>query len=152
MWISRGKQNNFICVLCFILFVVHKLCILVATMIQTCETHWDNKGYNDHCKNYTIGVYLYKNCQITFQGNDKKNSKDNQVLILPDAQGKLEIVSRVLNSDALDSCWRSQRRALEESSIKIEVLWLLYWAVGVIGIHTLLLCKRWQYHAFTRSC
>jgi len=58
----------------------------------------------------------------TSLARDKKNSKDNQVLILPDAQGKLEIVSRALNSDALDSCWRSQRRALEESSNKIEVL------------------------------
>jgi len=53
---------------------------------------------------------------------DKKNSKDNQVLILPDAKGELEIISRALNDDTLDSCWTSQRKALEESSKKIEVL------------------------------
>lgn len=59
---------------------------------------------------------------ISALSRDKKNSNSSQVLILPNESGRLEIVSRPLSQQNLESCWDSIAMALEESELSFEIL------------------------------
>lgn len=52
---------------------------------------------------------------------DKKNSNDRQVLVLPNENGKLEIVSRELSEANIESCWQSIVKSLEDSGASYEI-------------------------------
>lgn len=52
---------------------------------------------------------------------DKKNTKSEQVLILPNKKGHLEMTNRPLDTNSLESCLSSLRRALEESKVSCEI-------------------------------
>jgi 3-dehydroquinate synthase len=52
---------------------------------------------------------------------DKKNSHVDQVLVLPNEKGELEAVTRELSKRNIDSCWKSIRKALDESGADYEI-------------------------------
>lgn len=69
----------------------------------------------------TTTVKVSKSVFLDALSRDKKNSKVNQVLILPNREGKLEIVTRPLTDIALESCLDSLQKSLEESFVNCEI-------------------------------
>lgn len=63
--------------------------------------------------------------QATFRealSRDKKNSRTDQVLILPNIDGLLEATARPLNRYNIESCLDAIKRSLSESGMNFEVL------------------------------
>jgi len=111
--------------------IPHGIAILVGMRAAIIESTNDI-----HCRDLTEAIYreirqskftdchfrIDKTTFLSAMRRDKKNRQDTQVLILPNGDGRLELISRPMNDESLTSCWNSIELALSEGGFSYEVL------------------------------